>query len=185
MPSDPDGKRFNPGQPRVPLGSGRESGRWSGGSGSGASSLQLVSDAGRAVDLVDEEGRGGHAVKKHVGKSEEFLLNRVRTEVYRIGMFTIGLETAGTFTSLEAANKLVNSTLSDNAATVAKVVAGELDHARLDKLFEAATGFEAYRRNDRSQAYIRSTDSVRVIIVHDKSSPNGFRVITAFPTRRR
>ena len=154
------------------------------GGGGRSGGLQLVSDTGRSVDLVDEENRGGHTIKKHVGKSEAFLLNRVRTEVYRIGMFTVGLEAAGTFTSLEAANKLVGSTLADNQEIVAKVASGEFDRAKVDKQFGSPTGTEAYRKSDRSDPYIRDTNAVRVIIVYDRSDPRGFRIATAFPMRK-
>ncbi len=143
--------------------------------------LRLVSDRGRPIDLLDEESKGGHTVKKHVGKSNEFLIRRLMTEVYQIGPVTVGLDRAGTFPSLEAANKLVNSTLAENDEIVARVAAGQVQRAGLDKSFASPTGIEAYRHSDREQASLRDTFSVRVVIVHDQQSSRGFRILTAFP----
>ena len=147
-------------------------------------SIQLVGDNGRPIDLLEEEAQGGHTIAKHVGKSEAFLFNRLETEIYRIGPVSVGLQRAGSFPSLEAANKLVNSTIAENSDIVAKVASGELPSARVEKDFGSKTGYEAYKRNDRAQAYIRDTSSVGAFITHDSDSPRGYRVITAFPMRR-
>ncbi len=77
--------------------------------------------AGRPVDLLDEEAAGGHTVKQHVAKSDQYLLARIRGEQGQFGIFTVSRRRVGTFTSVEAANKLVNSTLAENAETVAAV----------------------------------------------------------------
>lgn len=109
------------------------------------------------------------------------MIERVQSEVYRVGTVTIGLERAGSFTSLEAANKLVNSTRSDNSAIVEKVASGELGGARVEKEFGSKTGYEAFKRNDRAQPYIRDATAVGVFIAHDSSLPRGYRIVTAFP----
>jgi hypothetical protein len=82
---------------------------------------------------------------------------------------------------LEAANKLVNATLSQNPEKVDLVVNGSLPIAVLEAEFGSPTGYEAYARSERSQPYMRETCSVRVIIVRDPSSDSKFRVLTAFP----
>lgn len=108
----------------------------------------------------------------------------MRTEVYRIGAFTIGLERAGSFPSLEAANRLVNSTLAGDLAAVEAVASGRMTRDVVERDFASPTGNEAYRRNDRAQAIMRDAYSVRVIIQHDRTVPRGYRVITAYPFRR-
>jgi hypothetical protein len=142
---------------------------------------------GYPIDLLEEETRGGHAIAKHVGKTESFLLEGVR-EVARAaasgGYQASGLR-SGSFPSLEAANKLVNATISRNQEKVDLVVNGSLPVVVLEAEFGSPTGYEAYANTERSQPYIRETYSVRVIIVADPSSPRKFRVLTAFPTNPR
>jgi hypothetical protein len=170
--------------------------------GSGRSDPRMVSDAkpdnyfkpgaqlaqndrpsGYPVDLQEERQLGGHAIENHVAKSEEYLLNLVQQQALsttRRGEFADGLR-EGSFTSLEAANKLVNSTISENSAKVAAVVSGMSPREQLDAQFNAPTGYEAYARTERSAAYIRDTNGVRVIIIPDQNSAKGYRVDTAFP----
>ncbi len=147
--------------------------------------MELISDRGRPISLLEEEQRGGHTIEKHVGKSENFLIDRVLNEVYRAGMFTIGLKQAGSFPSLEAADKLVNSTLSANQPIVDKVASGEIKGTTsIEKDFGSITGYEAYRNNDRSQPAMRRTTAVEMWIRHDSASPNGVLVVTAYPKYR-
>jgi hypothetical protein len=146
--------------------------------------VQLAGD-GRPVDLLGEEQRDGHAVEDHVRKSDQWLLSDVRGQAasaIRKGDIFEGFR-SGSFTSLEAANKLVNATISANQGKVDQVVIGGSPKEVLDHDFDTPTGREAYMRNERSQAVIRDTYSVRVVIVPD-SSEKGFRVLTAFPRNR-
>jgi len=161
-------QKFDPNQPRD------GQGRWT-----------LVGDGGGyPINLLAEEARGGHTYAKHIGKSKEFLLRRLQEETFQIGPFEVGLLRAGSFPSLEAATKLVNSTLSQNQALVDQVAEGKIGGARLVADFNSSTGFEAYKATTRSQAIVRDTNSVEMFIRHDKSSPNGFTVFTAFPMNR-
>jgi hypothetical protein len=79
----------------------------------GTVGVQLAVD-GRPVDLLGEEQSDGHAFEKHVGKSERWLLYDVRSiaaSATEKGDYFEGFR-SGSFTSLEAANKLVNATIS-------------------------------------------------------------------------
>jgi hypothetical protein len=110
------------------------------------------------------------------------LLARIRREALdaeRDG-YADGLK-VGSFSSLEAANKLVNATVARNPAKVDLVASGRSGRQELDARFDAPTGYEAYARTERSQPYIRDTYDVRVIIVRDSRAAKGFRVDTAFP----
>ena len=67
---------------------------------------------GRPIDLLEEQRLGGHAIEGHVGKSQQFLLNRARElalAAERKGDWFDGIR-VGSFSSLEAANRLVNAT---------------------------------------------------------------------------
>jgi len=200
-------QKYSPDQPRVPAGS-QQGGQWTSGANAvgdavaGGSNVShgtdrtVLSDAGpdpiapgaqyaqrdRTVDLREEQQLGGHAIEGHVGKSEEFLLARARRlalDAERDG-FADGIR-VGSFSSLDAANKLVNATIAQNAAQVDLVTGGRSGRQELDSYFGAPTGYEAYARTERSQPYIRDTYRVRVVIVPDGRVTKGFRVDSAFP----
>jgi hypothetical protein len=186
---------FKPSQPRVPAGN-PDGGQWT---GTGTPTQTVLSDEqpdpvrpgaqyaqnesrGRPVDLLEEQRLGGHAIEGHVGKSQEFLLARVRREALdaeRVG-YAEGLR-VGSFSSLEAANKLVNATVARNPALVELVTSGRSGREEVDARFDAPTGYEAYARTERSQPYIRDTYDVRVNIVGDGRAAKGFRVDAAYP----
>jgi hypothetical protein len=199
-------RRYSPSQPRVPAGS-PEGGEWtSGGRGGGSESsgsedvaLNLDRDLGNAinsqiervqekfdVDLAEEEGgpHGGHAYRDHVGKSEENLRERTARTRVRVGPLGVWKDRIGSFSSLAAANKLVNSTLSQNRALVEEVIAGKRPFAVLEAWFDSPTGYESYAPSFTSTILIRDTFGVRVVIWHDRISPREFRIRTAFPVNR-
>lgn len=177
---------FNPDQPRDDQGRWTDTGAGAGGADSEDDpDLILIGGpdggSGRPVDLLDEEAAGGHTVKQHVGKSDDYLLARVRGDQGQFGIFTVSRKRAGSFPSVEAANKLVNATLADNADTVTAVSAGKSPGAFVTSEFYSPTGREAYARTPRSEPYMRTTYGVGVLIAHDRRSPRGYRVITAYP----
>lgn len=139
--------------------------------------------SGYPIDLRDEELRGGHTIRQHVGKSEEFLSDRVRREqadTSRARNGAAGLA-AGSFTSLAAATRLVNATVSQNAAAVSEVGNGRQPYAVLNQRFDSPTGYEAFAAGLSSQVRMRETDGVRVFVLRDPTAVNGFRVQSAFP----
>ena len=170
----------NPDQPRDDQGRWTDTGAGDNGDGN-EDDPRLILVGGRPVDILEEEANGGHTVRQHVGKSEQYLLARVRSEEGQFGIFTISRKRAGSFPSVEAAEKLVNATLAQNADTVAAVAGGRSSGAFVTSEFDTATGIEAYARTPRSEPYIRTTYGVGVLIAHDRRSRNGFRVITAYP----
>jgi hypothetical protein len=92
---------------------------------------------------------------------------------------------SGSFPSVEAASKLVNSTLAQNRTLVDLVASGRVYEVRVAARFSSPTGIEAYARNGRAQPIIRETNGVGVFIRHDPASPRGYRVITAYPRNDR
>lgn len=190
-------RKFNPNQPRVPAGS-PDGGQWTDGGGSpgspdgwqwldgdGNADVELVQyrSEGSPVDLLEERELGGHAVERHVGRSDTSLLNAVDGAVdyaRRNGDSTEGLRESS-FPSLEAANKLVNSTLSQNRDRLERVINGESPRESLNAEFLSPTGREAYSRNDRSRTVLSDTYGVRVVVVPDATVSKGYRVDTAYP----
>ncbi|MCQ4189697.1 RNase A-like domain-containing protein [Methylocystis suflitae] len=138
------------------------------------------------VDLAEEE-RGphdGHTIRDHVGKSDENLKQRSAITRTRVGPLGFWKPRIGSFHSLAAANKLVNSALSQNAALVEEVVKGGREAAILEAWFDTPTGKEAFAPKFNSSTTIRETFGVRILIRHDGAWPRGFRIFTAFPINR-
>jgi hypothetical protein len=197
---------FRPDQPRWPAGSGR----WSGGAGTAAAGVdrsptsaspslrdiqdtpdntwrlgaQFAQDERQrrySVSLREEEGRGGHTVRNHVGKSDDELLATLTQR--RFNFFTVsGVgKRLGTFESIETGNDFVNRTLERNKPIVDLVASGTLREEFITARFGYETGREAFRSTPSAEPYIRSTYSVGVLIRHDAAAARGYRVITAHP----
>ena len=151
--------------------------------------VQVAAGPGRSgypIDLLEEEAQGGHAIRDHVGKSQDYLLSIVNDTAARaelLGDLASGLR-EGSFPSLEAANKLVNSTISANQNEVDLVVDGLSQRAEIDEYFGSPTGYEAFAQTERSTPFVRDTYGVHVVIVRDLDSPKGYRVLTAYPINR-
>ncbi|GJE42115.1 hypothetical protein [Methylobacterium soli] len=105
---------YNQFQPRVPAGVA-EGGRWTAddGGGSGAERddgrIRLAeNETGRQkpIDLREEEMRGGHTLRKHVGKNDEELLAKVIGSRRISTFYRYGYHRDGSFASLGDANYL-------------------------------------------------------------------------------
>lgn len=173
-------RAFTVSQPRVPAGN-PDGGRWVAEGGDIVLVAQNEPPRQYAVDLAEEERRGGHAILRHVGRSDEDMLNEVRQDRVRGLVESYSRKVEGTFLSVETANDLVNRTLEADSATVDLVAAGRLTLGELDKRFGYPTGREAFRPEPDAEPYIRKTYNVRVVIVPDPARPRGYRVLTAFP----
>lgn len=140
---------------------------------------------GYPVDLREEQRLGGHAIEGHVGKSDEFLLTRVRTDAAKIierGEDFRGLS-VGSFSSLESATRLVNSTIAQNQQRVDEVVRGDEKDAFFTARFSSSTGREAYLQTFHTEPYMRETYGVGVFILRDPQASKGWRVQSAYPIR--
>lgn len=184
---------FDPDQPRDDRGRWTDAGGDPGSGGGGDGQVILVGGpgarSGYPVDVLDEDALGGHTYERHVAKSGDYLKARVvgsRTNV--AGIFTVGERRAGSFTSLEAANKLINSTISQNGPKVDGFSAGRFPHSLpvtyLITDFDSPTGYEAFAPNDRVQPRIRTTYGVTVRLVRTDKSEKGYYVHSAWPTNR-
>jgi RHS repeat-associated protein len=138
------------------------------------------------VDLYDEEAAGGHTISDHVGKSDKYLVEWLRRLAYDDRVVSVGRTQLGSFPSVTAAQKLINSTLAANQDIVAAVVSGDYGDrtVAVNKAFGSPTGRVAKRAEPRSDSPISVVDGtgVRVIIQRDPDRPNGFSVVSAFPT---
>lgn len=185
------GAKYRPDQPRVPAGN-PDGGQWTDGGGGATfgNEGQEVVDGGGGypVDLLEEEAAGGHTYSEHVGKTEEYLKARITGSRGGVPyIFGFGRKRAGSFLSIEAASKLVNSTMSEptNAAKIELFKEGKypfwLPELRLVKTFASKTGYEAYAEDDRKIPRIRSTFGVTVRLIRTERVPRGYYVDSAWP----
>jgi hypothetical protein len=196
--------KFNPDQPRVP-GGNPDGGQWTSGAYAGSAANadegrvltdenpdELVPGAqyaqgdrlqGYPVDLRDEDNRGGHTIERHVAKSFEYLTARVQQEARLIVERGDGFEglSVGSFSSLDAATRLVNSTIAQNRTLVDAVTNDTSRAELLTARFSSITGYEAHLQTFHSRPNIRHTYGVGVFIVRDPKSDKGYRVQSAFP----
>ncbi len=149
--------------------------------------------SGQRVHVAANDGSSGfpidlsenrHVLEEHV-KSRQYVLARVREMAERarvLGDTFEGLR-AGAFPSLEAANKLVNSTISQNQVKVDQVASGKIREDTIEAQFRSPTGYEGYVQRTYSQAELRDTYGVKVVIRHDPYSQSGYRIVSAYPVR--
>jgi hypothetical protein len=201
--------KYSPTQPRVPAGN-RDGGQWtdrSGGGGTGtglalpmgnvgdvSGSSELTSGdtnvdgvqlAGDPVDLLEQEQRGGHAIGEHANRTYDYLKSRVRDNAQNIldrGDDFRGAS-VGSFTSVQSANRLVNSTISDNQDKIDQAMRDGESRVLISKSFKSPTGYEAYLARAHAEPVIRNTFGVEVLIRPDPGSARGWRVHTAYPVR--
>ncbi len=128
--------------------------------------------SGYPIDILEEESRGAHTFERHVGKSDDYLRRRLENE---------SRGAASSFTSIEAANKLINATIANNKDKVDRVVKGQESRDTLEWKFGSPTGYQMYKDSASSQARHRDTYWVRVVVERDVSNPRGFRLVTALP----
>ncbi len=134
------------------------------------------------IRLEGEELKGGHTIEFHVNRSEIALKAQAQA---RFDSNPKAEDVrSGSFSSLAAANKLVNSTLAQNQAIVDSVASGVIKEKVIISEFNSITGIEAVAPNARSQPYIQKTYKVGVFIIHDPYASRGYRIYTSFPTNR-
>jgi hypothetical protein len=141
--------------------------------------------AGEPVDLLEQQQRGGHAISEHAGMTYDYLKSRARDNAQNIldrGDDFRGAS-VGSFTSVQSANRLVNSTISDNQNKIDQAMRDGEPFVLISKSFKSPTGYEAYLARANAEPVIRNTFSVEVLIRPDPGSARGWRVHTAYPVR--
>ncbi|MFL9583438.1 RNase A-like domain-containing protein [Stenotrophomonas sp. AB1(2024)] len=157
----------------------------SAGSGSG-------SNGNGRLDLRIHEGGGarGHAISEHVGKSDEYLRRKLNDSISVAGL-NIYKGFQSSFSSVESANSLVSSVISRDRAKIDNWTSSPFARMRplvLDRSFSSPTGRVAYRNGKVSYrtpgpVQFATGFGVRVVLKYNDTSPAGYDVLTAFPTR--
>lgn len=140
------------------------------------------------INILDEDLRGGHTYEFHVGKSDAFLRNRLTTPLPGSSRgATYYLTEASTFTTVNAANRLINRTLSLRAYEVDAFLRGTDSSVFITASIGSETGRTMYSTvpavSTRGPGPFRTetTYSVAVVLRRAPYLPNGFYVRTAFP----
>jgi hypothetical protein len=147
--------------------------------------VEGVQLAGEPVDLLEQEQRGGHTIGEHAGMTYDYLKSRSRDEARRTlerGDYFDGFS-VGSFTSVQSANRLVNSTISENQDKIDQAIRDGEPFVLISKSFKSPTGYEAYLARANAEPVIRNTFGVEALIRPDPGSARGWRVHTAYPVR--
>lgn len=111
----------------------------------------------------------GHTITRHVGKSIEFLHERVLA--HRTARH------ASSFTDKRAAELFVNKLLRRNSDEIKAWLSGTKAEERFEATFDGmTTGISVNRAGD-----VLQVSGVRAILVRDPAMPQGFWVKTSFP----
>ncbi|EOX5954828.1 RNase A-like domain-containing protein [Providencia rettgeri] len=119
--------------------------------------------------LIYHENFGGHAISRHVGKTDAQLLARFESEPNVLA--------SSTFTDLKTADWAIGNGIGANKDKISAFMAG--NGTRIILTHETSADIGRVIRKGQ----IQSTGSNKIVIVIDKDPlmPNGYRIQTAYP----
>jgi predicted phage gp36 major capsid-like protein len=135
----------------------------------------IVETSGIRKTVELDEMLGGHAIEKHVGKSDSWLRKRLLTE---------GIPSASTFRNKEVANRTVAQFVKENRAEIE----AWLNNPKSDSIFQKSIKMSEPVGNvlekgkgNAPDSKSFQTDRAWIVIVKDGYPAQGWRVETAFP----
>ncbi|MEQ4710655.1 RNase A-like domain-containing protein, partial [Providencia huaxiensis] len=119
--------------------------------------------------LIYHENFGGHAISRHVGKTDAQLLARFESEPNVLA--------SSTFTNMKTADWAIGNGIGANQDKISAFMAG--NGTRIILTHETSTDIGRVIRKGQTQ----STGSNKIVIVIDKDPlmPNGYKIQTAYP----
>jgi len=121
--------------------------------------------------LEAHEVVGGHLIERHVGKSEQWLLDRVSRE---------NISAASSFRDLPQAEHFVSATIADHQARVDAWADGSGGNRLvIDTTFDASTGISV----SRSDTHAVDVFSVRLVLERSDRLDIGYRIVTGYPNK--
>jgi hypothetical protein len=118
------------------------------------------------LERLDVEG---HAIEKHVGKSDVYLFERLQTE---------DIPAASTFNDMVEADYLVRMVLSERKKLVNKWLESRRSNK---KAFYYKSDTQAGRVLKRGWNEPQPGNQVRVVLIRDNKYKEGFYILTAYP----
>lgn len=128
--------------------------------------------AGGAYDLQRDEQLGGHTLRKHVGRSDEELRERLEQEPH--------ISAASTWTNTELAEQTVAAALRDQAGRIAQWQARGERRSNLALHYDA--GREIGRSLERGASQTVPCTAAAIVL---KANGEGFYVLTTYPEAAR
>jgi filamentous hemagglutinin len=120
--------------------------------------------------LIFHDNSGGHAVQKHVGKTDVQLVERFNAEPH--------IKASSTFNDLAIADKAVGEAFSINRAGIDAWMSGGSNNKYS---FTQELGYEIGRVISNGASTVSSSSKVTVFLEKDPSMPKGFIIVTAYP----
>ncbi len=127
----------------------------------------------RVADLSEEESYDGHTIERHVGKTDQFLRNRIKEE---------DLDSASTYNSYSEAEEYTNNV----AVSKKPEIEAWLKSGKSKKAFTAQfDGAQIGKRITRDEIVAgvdpHPVDAATIVLKRDSSAPDGYYVLTSFP----
>ncbi|GGJ98565.1 hypothetical protein GCM10011394_04520 [Luteimonas terricola] len=120
--------------------------------------------------LEAHEEAGGHLIERHVGKSEEWLVDRVRRD---------NISAASSFRDIDEAEHFVAATLSEHQDRIDAWVDGQGGNRLVvDASFDASTGISVKRGDSSAEDVF----SVRLVLERSDRLDTGYRIVTGYPS---
>lgn len=135
---------------------------------------QELTDLGRkiTISLKADEEMGGHTISQYVAKDDSFLLNRLKQS---------DITTASTFSSLEAANKAVETVIAANRQAIATWwQSSSLRQAFSSTIKTKARIISRYEFEKMGTTHSREISEIKVRVVLAKKNDQWF-VFIAYP----
>lgn len=114
--------------------------------------------------LLLHENAGGHAIARHVGRTDGQLIAR-------------NIPYSSTFKDLAAAERATGGNIAANQAAITQWLAGSTFKKAFRHTMNSADG-RVYER--ATQSFLNPT-KIATVLVRDPSMPGGYRVLTSFP----
>lgn len=120
--------------------------------------------------LQAHEDVGGHLIERHVGKSEQWLLDRVNRE---------NISAASSFRDLPEAEHFVSATIAEHQDRVDAWAEGQGGNRLvIDATFDASTGISVKRGDTAAEDVF----SVRLVLERSNALDIGYRIVTGYPS---
>jgi hypothetical protein len=120
--------------------------------------------------LEAHEDAGGHLIERHVGKTEQWLVDRVRND---------NISAASSFRDIGEAEHFVAQTIGEHQGRIDAWVDGQGGNRLvIDASFDASTGISV----KRGEANAEDVFSVRLVLERSDRLDIGYRIVTGYPS---
>ena len=120
--------------------------------------------------LEAHEDVGGHLIERHVGKSEEWLVDRVQRD---------NISAASSFRDLGEAEHFVAATIAEHQGRVDAWVDGQGGNRLvIEASFDASTGISVSRGDTSAEDVF----SVKLVLERSNQLDIGYRIVTGYPS---